>query len=55
LDLRGSKWQEAGKGSRMKSFIKRHNLHTSPNIIRVNKSRMMRWVGHLALIRKMRN
>jgi hypothetical protein len=25
-----------------------HNLHSSPNIIRVIKSRRMRWVGHVA-------
>jgi len=36
LNLGGRKWQEA------------HNLYTSPNIIRVMKSRTMRWVGHVA-------
>jgi hypothetical protein len=25
-----------------------HNLHTSPNIIRVMKLRRMKWVGHVA-------
>jgi len=25
-----------------------HNLYTSPNVIRVIKSRRMRWVGHVA-------
>jgi hypothetical protein len=25
-----------------------HNLYSSPNIIRVIKSRRMRWVGHVA-------
>jgi hypothetical protein len=25
-----------------------HNLYSSPNIIRQIKSRMMRWVGHVA-------
>jgi len=24
-----------------------HNMYASPNIIRVMKSRMMRWVGHV--------
>jgi hypothetical protein len=24
-----------------------HNLYSSPNIIRINKSRRMRWAGHL--------
>jgi hypothetical protein len=27
-----------------------HNLYSSPNIIRVIKSRRMRWVGHVALM-----
>jgi hypothetical protein len=25
-----------------------HNLHSSPSIIRIIKSRSMRWVGHVA-------
>jgi hypothetical protein len=25
-----------------------HNLHSSPNIVRVIKSKRMRWVGHVA-------
>jgi hypothetical protein len=25
-----------------------HNLYSSPNIIRIMKSRMMRWAGHVA-------
>jgi hypothetical protein len=27
-----------------------HNLYSSPNIIRMIKSRRMRWTGHVALI-----
>jgi hypothetical protein len=27
-----------------------HNLYSSPNIIRMTKSRRMRWVGHVALM-----
>jgi hypothetical protein len=27
-----------------------HNLHTSPSIIRIIKSRRIRWTGHLARI-----
>jgi hypothetical protein len=32
-----------------------HNLYASPNIIRVSKSRRMRWVGHLAHMEDIRN
>jgi hypothetical protein len=29
-----------------------HNLYSSPNIIRMIKSRMMRWAGHIARMGK---
>jgi hypothetical protein len=32
-----------------------HNLYSSPSIIRVNKSRRLRWVGHAAQIGEKRN
>jgi hypothetical protein len=32
-----------------------HNLYSSSNIIRKNKSRRMRWAGHVARIGKKRN
>jgi hypothetical protein len=32
-----------------------HNLYTSPNIIRVIKSKMMRWAGHVARVGEIRN
>jgi hypothetical protein len=31
------------------------NLYTSPNIIRVMKSRSMRWAGHVAHMGEMRS
>jgi len=31
------------------------DLYASPNIIRMNKSRSMRWMGHVARMREMRN
>jgi hypothetical protein len=32
-----------------------HTLHSSPNIISMIKSRMMRWAGHVARMEKTRN
>jgi hypothetical protein len=32
-----------------------HKLYTSPNIIKVIKSRRMRWIGHVAHMEEMRN
>jgi hypothetical protein len=32
-----------------------HYLYTSPNIIRVNKSRRIRWAGHVAHMGRTRN
>jgi hypothetical protein len=32
-----------------------HKFCCSPNVIRVKKSRMMGWAGHVALMREMRN
>jgi hypothetical protein len=32
-----------------------HNLYSSPNIIRMIKSRRMRWAGHVARMREKRN
>jgi hypothetical protein len=32
-----------------------HNLYSSPSIIRMIKSRRMRWAGHVARMKEMRN
>jgi hypothetical protein len=32
-----------------------HNLYSSPSIIRIIKSRWMRWAGHVARMREKRN
>jgi hypothetical protein len=32
-----------------------HNLYSSPNIVRMIKSRRMRWAGHIARIGETRN
>jgi hypothetical protein len=31
-----------------------YNVYSSPNIIRVNKSRRMRWAGHVAWVERER-
>jgi hypothetical protein len=32
-----------------------HNLYSSPSIIRMTKSRRMKWAGHVARVRETRN
>jgi hypothetical protein len=32
-----------------------YNVYASPNIIRLIKSRRMRWAGHIALMERIRN
>jgi hypothetical protein len=32
-----------------------HNLYSSPNVIKIFKSRRMRWAGHIARIGEKRN
>jgi hypothetical protein len=44
LELRG----EGAEGCRRLHNEELHILYTSPNVIRVNKSRRMMWAGHLA-------
>jgi hypothetical protein len=47
------KWREGGENCVMRrSIVCRH---FSPNIIRVIKSRRMRWAGHIARMEKIRN
>jgi hypothetical protein len=49
------KREERAGGCRRLHNMELHNLYSSPNIIRVIKSRRMRWAGHVARMGKMRN
>jgi hypothetical protein len=53
LDIRGTKWQEAGEDCIMKNFLT--CSYASPNMIRVIKLVKMRWVGYVARTGEMRN
>jgi hypothetical protein len=53
--ISGSMIEEGAGGWRTLHNGVFHNLYTSPNIIQVIKSRRMRWMGHAAHIREMRN
>jgi hypothetical protein len=44
----GHKREEVAKDWRRPHDEELHNLYASPNIIRVIKSRRMRWVAHVA-------
>jgi hypothetical protein len=43
----GLKTDEVTEGWRRLPDDELHNLYSSPNIIRINKSRRMRWTGHM--------
>jgi hypothetical protein len=49
----GSKRHEVTRGWRKLHNEKLHNLYSSPIIIRMIKSRRMKWVGHVARVGKM--
>jgi hypothetical protein len=51
----GSKRMEVAGGWKGLHNEEFHNLYASPNIVRVIKSRRMRWVGHVVCIEEMRN
>jgi len=51
----GPKGEEVEGGWRRPYNEVLHNLFASPNIIRVIKSRRMRWAGHVTSVGKMRN
>jgi hypothetical protein len=51
----GLKREELAGGWRRLHNGKLHNLHASPNIVRVSKWRRIRWVGHVARMSAIRN
>jgi hypothetical protein len=51
----GSKREEVVGGWRRLHNEELHNLYASSNIIRVIKSRRMRWVGHVAHTGEVKN
>jgi hypothetical protein len=50
-----SVFDEVTGGWRKLHNEERHNLYTSPNIIRIMKSKRMGWSGHIARMGKTRN
>jgi hypothetical protein len=50
----GPKREEVARGWGRLQNEELHNLYTSPNVIRVMKSRRRRWTGHVARMRAMR-
>jgi hypothetical protein len=49
LRIFGLKMEEDGSWRKLQND-ELHNLYSSPNIVRVTKSRRMRWAGHVARI-----
>jgi hypothetical protein len=55
LRIFGPKRDEAKGGWRKLHNEELHNLYSSPSIIRIIKSRRMRWAGHVARMGEKRN
>jgi hypothetical protein len=51
----GPKGDEVTGGSRKLHNEELHNLYSSPSIIRIMKSRRMRWIGHVSGMGKKRS
>jgi hypothetical protein len=51
----GPKREELSKCWRRLHSKELHNLYASPNVIRMIKSRRMKWEGHVARMGEMRN
>jgi hypothetical protein len=55
VGMEGPKWVGVTGGWRKLHNEELHNLYSSPSIIRIMKSRRMRWAGHVARMREKRN
>jgi hypothetical protein len=53
--LFGPKREEMARDWRRLHSEELHDFHASPNIIRMIKSRRMRWTGHVAGMEEVRN
>jgi hypothetical protein len=53
--ISGPKRDEVAGGWRKLHNEELHNLYSSPSVIRMIKSRRMRWAGHVAQVGGMRN
>jgi hypothetical protein len=53
--ISGPKREEVAGGWRILHNEELHNMYASPNVIRMIKSRRMRWTEHVAHIGEMRN
>jgi hypothetical protein len=51
----GPKWDGVTGGWRKLHNEELHNLYSSPSIIRIIKSRRMKWAGHVAHVGEKRN
>jgi hypothetical protein len=55
LRIRAPKFEEVSRGWKKVHNQEVHNLYVSPDIIKMIKSRRMRWTGHFAHMGKQRN
>jgi hypothetical protein len=51
----GPKREEVARNWRRLHSGELHSMYPSPNVIRVIKSRRMRWAGHVVCMEEMRN
>jgi hypothetical protein len=52
IKIFGPKWDEVTGGGRKLHNQELHNLYSSPRVVRVIKSRRMRWAGQVARMEK---